>query len=67
MTTRTHSLLDSLIVFVRIGLISAGVYFAASHDVDRRVKAAVDCRPRATTATTMRQSREEGHPPGIAE
>ena len=42
MTTRTRSLLDTLIAFVGVGLVSAGIYFAANHDVDRRVKAAVD-------------------------
>jgi hypothetical protein len=42
MTTRTRSLLDSLIAFVGVGLAAAGIYLAASHDIDRRVKAAVD-------------------------
>jgi hypothetical protein len=26
----------------RLGLVSAGIYFATSHEIDRRVKAAVD-------------------------
>jgi hypothetical protein len=41
MTTRTRSLLDSLIVLVLIAL-AAGIYLAASDGIDRRVKAAVD-------------------------
>jgi hypothetical protein len=42
MTTRTRSLLNTFIAFVGLGLVSAGIYLAASHDVDLRVKAAVD-------------------------
>jgi hypothetical protein len=41
MTTRTRSLLDSLIAVLIIGLV-VGLYFAASHKIDRQVKAAVD-------------------------
>jgi hypothetical protein len=42
MTKRTRSLLDTFIAFVGLGLVFAGIYLAASHDVDLRVKAAVD-------------------------
>jgi hypothetical protein len=41
MRTRTRTFLDSVIAVTVIGLV-AGIYFAASNDIDRRVKAAVD-------------------------
>ena len=41
MTTRTRTLLDSLIAVVVISL-AVGTYFAANHNIDRRMKAAVD-------------------------
>jgi len=42
MTTRTRSLSNTFIAFVGLCWLSAGIYLVAGHDVDLRVKAAVN-------------------------